>query len=114
MVLVKLLAAVICFSGQCYPALVGKHTPVGTFELTHYKTNQQGYGGDILVFAQDKDGVYAIHRVYLLNAKQHRRRRLKSHNPKDREITDGCINVDPIVYKRLLNCCSRDILKVEE
>lgn len=112
MVLVKLAAALICFAGHCYPALVGVKTPVGIFPIVPMHTNLRGYGGDVLVFARDKAGYYAIHRVWLLNPNQHREDRLESGNPKDRLITNGCVNISPIVYVKLKDCCSTDKLEI--
>lgn len=112
MVLVNLTAATICFLGQCYPALVGKNTPVGEFQLTPRITQKAGYGGDVLQFLEKEYSVYAIHRVYLLNPAQRRAERLKSDDPADRLITNGCINIDPKVYDKLMECCSHSTLTV--
>lgn len=30
---------------ECYPVLIGKNTPKGTFNLNIYKTSLKGYGG---------------------------------------------------------------------
>lgn len=111
-VLVKLAAALICFKGQCYPALIGSKTPTGTYTLIPYYTNQKGYDGEVLAFAQDKNGIYAIHRVWVLDKWQHRMRRITSGNAEERVITDGCINVLPVVFEKLLRCCSFDKLVV--
>lgn len=108
MVIVSLAAATICFSGICYPALIGKTTPTGEYQLQQRLTEQPGYGGDVLQFTEDKTSWTGIHRVYLLNPKQKRAERLKSTSIADRVITDGCINVDPEVYKKLVDCCSTD------
>lgn len=114
MVFVKLSLAIICFAGQCYPALVGKNTPIGEYKLEERLVIERGYGGDILQFKEDKSGVYAIHRVWLLDPKEHRNRRLHDANPTDRFITHGCINVEPKVYEKLKNCCSYDSLLIEK
>ena len=105
MVTVFISAAMICFSGQCYNALVGKDTPVGEYQLKLIKTDQPGYGGDIVAFHETDDYVFAIHRVFLLNPKQHRMERIKSEDPSVRHITWGCINVMPEVYEKLVDCC---------
>ena len=106
-VVVHLIAATICFSGSCHPVLVGDTTPTGTYDLKHYATAAPGYGGDILVYKDDgTDRVFAVHRVLNIPG-QNRPQRLRSKNPNDRRaITLGCINVEPIVYKRLTDCCS--------
>lgn len=100
-VVVHILAATICFSGTCHPALVGTDTPIGTFNITHYSTRRPGYGGDILSYKEDPKYVWAIHRVLDIKG-QHRLERIKSNDPKDRVITLGCINVEPEVYKELV------------
>lgn len=102
MVTVLLTAALICFNDECYPALVGKNTPIGNYTLVQKLTTKPGYGGDILQYHETKDTVLAIHRLYLLNPKQQREKRIQSNNPKDRVITAGCINVTPEVYKQLV------------
>jgi len=88
--------------------LLGKNvpTPVGEYTLRKRITADPGYGGDVLQFHETHDEVYAIHRVWLLNPKQKRAERLRSNNIQDRYISSGCINVDPAVYDRLMDCCS--------
>lgn len=114
MVVVDLLLATICFSLQpgdaqeCHPVLIGPDTPRGEFTLNQRLTPEVGYGGDVLQFKVSSDGVFAIHRVYLLNPRERRADRLKSLDPKDRQISKGCVNVAPEVYKKLLDCCSRN------
>lgn len=114
MVIVDVVLATICFTytpggiEECHPVLVGGDTPRGTFVLNQRLTQSAGYGGDVLQFRDDPDGVYAIHRVYLLNPKENRAQRLKSPLATDRRITHGCVNVDPAVYVRLVECCSSD------
>lgn len=114
MIVVSLLAATICFADECHPALIGKTTPVGQFELNQRLTSQPGYGGDVLQFSEDSTSWNAIHRVYLLNKNERRDKRLLSSNPKDRIITKGCINVAPDVYKKLVDCCSSDGLIIQQ
>lgn len=118
-ILVSLALATICFTTQgqyeCYPALLGKNTstPAGEYTLIRRYTNDPGYGGDVLQFKETPTEVYAIHRVWLLNPSQHRLERLKSTKVSDRFITNGCINVDPVVYEKLVDCCSNDTIKIE-
>ena len=110
-ILVSLTLATICFTSQgtqgCYPILIGEKipTPVGEFTLHKRVTADIGYGGNVIQFYETNITVYAIHRVWLLNPKQNRAARLKSANVQDRLITNGCINVDPIVYEKLIDCC---------
>jgi signal peptidase I len=114
MVVVSITLATICFTSQlggaeeCHPVLIGADTPRGEFTLNQRITQSPGYGGDVLQFRDDPDGVYAIHRVYLLNPKEKRAERLRSPDPKMRRITHGCINVDPAIYSKLMDCCSRN------
>lgn len=114
MVVVDLLLATICFSLQpggaqeCHPVLIGNDTPKGEFTINQRITPEVGYGGDVLQFKELSDSVLAIHRVYLLNPRERRAERLQSSDPKQRKISKGCINVDPEVYQKLLDCCSRN------
>jgi hypothetical protein len=104
-VFVNVAAALICFASTCHPALVGVHTPRGEFQLTHYSAPDPGYGGDVLVFKETADDLYAIHRVINVPGQQ-RLARLKSPDAKRRNnITGGCINVEPGVYDELVRCC---------
>jgi hypothetical protein len=104
--------AVLCFQNQCYPALVGADTPTGKYELHQRLTDTAGYGGDVLQFHETQEYVFAIHRTYLLNKAEHRDQRIKSKDPAVRHLTRGCINVDPVVYEKLRDCCSNDTLTI--
>jgi hypothetical protein len=118
-VIVNIALATICFTyngtEECHPVLLGKGTatPMGEFILQKRYTDDKGYGGDVLQFHETKNEVYAIHRVWLLNPEQKRLERLKSSNVKDRYISGGCINVDPAVYQKLLDCCSSGVLIIK-
>lgn len=115
MVVVSLAAATICFANACFPALMGKETPAGTYTLRHQKVDAPGYGGDILVYRENARHVWAIHRVYTLNPAENRVARLHSGRAElRRAITKGCINVMPEVYERLVACCSGDVLVINE
>ena len=99
---ILLNSALICFQGHCYPALVGRLTPTGDFSVVHKSTKAPGYGGDILVFDELPDRVYAIHRMWLLIPSQHREERLDSADPlQRRNVTEGCVNISPEVYDQL-------------
>lgn len=113
MVTVHLATAMICIAEACFPALIGKSTPVGEFQMIQRLTDDPGYSGDVIQFAEDDKQVYAIHRLYLLNPKQHRDQRIKSNKVSDRIITDGCVNVTPDVYDKLVSCCSNDKLIIK-
>jgi len=115
-IIVSLALATICFNYQgideCHPVLLGKRTPVGEFNLTRLRTNSPGYGGDILEFDESEGILYALHRVWLLKPKEHRLERLKSDKVEDHFITSGCINVEPMVYEEILDCCSKEKLLI--
>jgi hypothetical protein len=116
MILVSLTLANICFIYNsiygCYPVLIGNQTPVGEYHLVNRLVIHAGYGGDVLQYFEDEKQVYAIHRIWLLNPKQHRLERINDPNPKNHVITDGCINVMPEVYDKLKDCCSNDQLSI--
>jgi hypothetical protein len=113
MIVVSLATASICFMGSCYPALVGHNTPVGTFSLSRQAISDPGYGGDLLVFRESRDYVWAIHRVYTLNREERRLERIRSGRADlRRDVTKGCINVMPEVYRKLVDCCSREVLVI--
>lgn len=114
MIVVDVALATICFLGQCYPALVGPSTPKGEFQLRQLMTSQPGYGGDVLKFKEDANSVYAIHRVWTLKPAQRRLERLQSNDPKQRQsITNGCINVMPEVYEKLVPLAGEQTLIVK-
>ena len=106
-VVVNVTTAVICFTGQCYPALVGNATPLGEYSLKQYRTPIPAYGGTVLAFKETPSVVFAVHQT--INVKgQRRAERLKSNDVKQRiNITNGCINVEPEVYRKLVDCCSK-------
>lgn len=113
MIVVSLAAASICFAGSCYPALVGNNTPSGTYTLSRQTVEDPGYGGDLLVYRENRRYLWAIHRVYTLNPGEDRLSRLHSGKPElRRAVTKGCINVMPDVYQRLVDCCSSDVLVI--
>ena len=109
-VTVFLAGALLCVGGQCYPALVGPDTPLGTFRLQHRRVRTPGYGGDVMVFAETPAFAMAIHRVWLGRPKERRLRRLTAGNPADRRfITHGCINVLPNVYDRIVTADTLEV-----
>ena len=115
MVIVNLATALICFAGNCYPALIGANTPIGEYTIEQRATSSPGYGGDVLMFKEDDKMVYAVHRVITFNASQRRIERLQLELPaRARIITDGCINVMPEVYEKLVDCCSTETLLIKE
>lgn len=109
-VVVYLASALLCVAGQCFPALVGSDTPVGTFPLVRRYVQTPGYGGDIMQFAEDSRAVMAIHRVWLGRPGEHRAERLASADPAVRRmVTHGCINVAPDVYDRIVTADRLDV-----
>lgn len=114
MVLVELGAALICFMGGCYPALIGADTPTGEYQMEWRATDARGYGGDVLQFKETERYVYAIHRVWTLDASQRRIERIQSDKAEDRQITSGCINVTPEVYDKLVACCFDSKLEIRK
>lgn len=113
-VTVNLTLAIICFLDQCHPALVGDTTPIGQYQLVQRKVLEPGYDGLVLKFKEDHDGWYAIHKVWTLDTKQDRKQLLKSNNSADRRrVSNGCINIEPIVFDQLKSCCSRATLIIE-
>lgn len=101
-IVIFLAKAVLCVSGTCYPALVGKDTAPGAYTLHRRFIEAEGYGGDVLQFDENETSVFAIHRVWLGAPSQHRLQRLASNSPAQRRnITGGCVNVTPDVYDRL-------------
>lgn len=118
-VIVNISLATICFmyngTQECHPVLLGRQppTPIGQYTLTRRITRDPGYGGDVLQFLETKDEVYAIHRVWLLKPEQKRMQRLNSPNVKDHFISSGCINVEPEVYDKLVDCCTSEPLIIK-
>lgn len=109
-----LSAALVCFGGECYPALFGLETPVGVFQLRHYAVDDPRYGGDALIFDETPSTYLAVHRVLDIPGER-RRQLLKSDWPKLRRFVThgGCINLDPAVYAKLVDCCSNYTLRIE-
>jgi len=112
MVTVHLAAAIICFAELCHPALIGRATPTGEFQMYYGTTEDPGYGGSVLAFHETEKSVFAIHQLWLLKPEQKREQRLKSSNPKDRVITSGCVNVSKDVYDQLVECCQDQTLTI--
>ena len=89
--------ATACIQDDCYPVLVGKNTPKGTYGLKLSTTPDPLYKGSVLAFKSDSTGTYAIHRVWDGKPSERRNERLKG-TVSDRLITNGCINVSDEVY----------------
>ena len=95
--------AELCFAdtGECHPVLIGKTTPKGRFDLQLYSTKKAGYGGDVIGFKQEKDFLFALHRVWTLKPSERRLERIRSPLVADRIMTNVCINVHDEVYEKL-------------
>lgn len=105
-IFVSLTAATLCFAHQCYPALVGDRTIPGTYQIIRRYTESPGYGGDVLKYDESPSTVFAIHRVWTLRPSERRVWRLQANNPTVRvRVTNGCINIMPDVYDRLVDAC---------
>ena len=97
---VNLDRAEICMESDCRPVLIGKETPLGEYHLQLARTDENGYGGDVLVFKQDDTGTYAVHRVWTQRPSEKRLERIQQDTDR-RIITNGCINVDDATYHQL-------------
>ena len=97
---VDLDRAEICMESDCRPVLIGKATPRGEYPLQLAKTDEKGYGGDVLVFKQDDTGAYAVHRIWTQRPSEKRLERIQQ-DAERRIITNGCINVDDETYNKL-------------
>jgi hypothetical protein len=99
---VSLSAAVLCIAEACFPALLGAETPTGTFPLQQRIVSSEGYGGDVMQFAETPSAWFAVHRPWLGRPSERRMQRLTAGDASQRRhITGGCINVLPHVYERL-------------
>ena len=101
---VFLATALICFDGMCHEALVGRNTLRGEYVLRTQATAKRGYGGNVMVYRETHNALYAVHRTW--PGREHLYARA------DRVVTNGCINVPPEVYDRLLACCDGATLLV--
>lgn len=104
-VILFLSAAMLCFGGQCHPALVGQNTPTGSYTVVKGSITAPGYpSGKFASFARLPSGVpLGIHPTYTNDPAQHREWRLHHDDPELRVISNGCINVDEVVYDQLPN-----------
>jgi hypothetical protein len=108
------LIAVVSTNGQIVeetPALFGKKigdravlgmTPAGAFTLQRHLTDEAGYGGDVMFFWSEDGADYALHRTYTLERPERREQRLSSASIADNRISNGCINISPAFYDRVV------------
>jgi len=102
MITVILSAALLCYQGACYPALVGEETPTGTYQYYKVEVEDDLYKGSVGVFAKDSTGAYfAIHTIWEGKPEERRKLRIKSPASTERVITNGCINIEQFVYDML-------------
>lgn len=99
-VTVFIAKAMICFAQQCHPALVGPDTIPGEYDMSVLYTQQAGYGGDVLVYDQNETEWYAVHRTYDRDRRRDRSL-LYDREAEYRQVTSGCVNVQPEVYENL-------------
>lgn len=96
MIEVFLSLAILCMDGECHPILAGNMTPTGEFPLELRITKQRGFGGEILLFLDGREGWYAIHKTWPGREKMY-----GLPPEKRRHISHGCINVKPELYDAL-------------
>lgn len=92
------------FGARLGDEMVSKQTPAGAYTLFQVAAENPGYGGDVLVFANDDVNKVSIsvHRVWLETPSERRLQRLSSPNPKERRISDGCINLPDSFYENIV------------
>lgn len=67
------------------------------------KVEAPGYGGDVMVFKEvPGEAPFAIHRTWTRNANQRRSERIQGPVSGRINVTNGCINVEPDVYAKLV------------
>ena len=96
-IVVDVQSATACIQDDCYPVLVGKNTPKGTYGLNLSTTPDPLYKGSVLAFKSDSAGTYAIHRVWNGKPSERRNQRLAGVVT-ERLITNGCVNVSDEDY----------------
>lgn len=111
-VIVDTAKAELCFADdkQCHPVLIGKTTPKGTFPITIMATKKSGYGGEVIGFKEERDFLFALHRVWLGKPSERRMERIASPLVADRVMTNGCINVTDNVYEKLRHYFTLEVI----
>lgn len=108
MVTVDVALALICFAGECHPALLGETTPRGVYRLELAIPVDRRYGGDVLIFDESAREFFAVHRTW-----PGREKRYRDPPAARARITKGCINVEPGVYLKLRECCRGESLEIK-
>lgn len=111
-VIVDTAKAELCFADdkQCHPVLIGKTTPKGTFPMTIMATKKSGYGGEVIGFKEERDFLFALHRVWLGKPSERRMERIASPLVADRVMTNGYINVTDNVYEKLRHYFTLEVI----
>jgi hypothetical protein len=116
-VLVIILStAIACVDLDCTQAIVGKDnkTPTGEYNSYYAKTNQYGYGGDVVVFKETTTSILAIHRPYpAITETNYRNRLLQNSDANKRKISNGCINVPSKFFDKYKYEINKVIIKEE-
>ena len=112
MITVLLGLALVCFDGECHPALVGSRTPTGIYEPTIRLVEDPLYGGSVLQFHETETEVYAFHKIWNGKPSERREWAIRQSDPKIRTLTNGCINLEPSVYLRMLSCCANQTIRI--
>jgi hypothetical protein len=77
-----------------------RKTPAGEYDLMQQFSLR--LNEPILSFIRGTHKIGAIHPLWMKNPNQQRPQRLKSETPDDNRITNGCINVDPDFFYKVL------------
>jgi hypothetical protein len=97
MLILYLSTMLLCLGIECWPALAGVDTLPGTYPLTLMPVEEPEYRGDVLAYRETDTIIYSIHRTYPGREKMY-----TLPDEKRRRITNGCINIEPNVYDRLV------------
>ena len=109
MITLSLATALLCFApSDCVPVLVGKKTPTGVFAMQQYRTDKPGFGGDVVVFDETPKLAFALHRVWTLKPQEKRVERLRGGTAGRLNVTNGCVNLLPEHYDRLVATLGAD------
>jgi hypothetical protein len=97
MLILYLSTMLLCLGIECWPALAGNDTLTGVYQLQLTPVEEPEYKGDVIVYRETATSIYAIHRTY-----PGRENMYTLPDEKRRHVTNGCINVEPFVYERLV------------
>ena len=97
MLILYLSTMLLCLGIECWPALAGVDTIPGNYPLTLMPVDEPEYKGSVIAYKETDTAIYSIHRTYPGREKMY-----TLPDEKRRFITNGCINVEPYVYERLV------------